>query len=651
MTTKRKTAKLSKLTVILTSLCLSACDALPEIIINPGHAAPRLASQNTPDTATHQQNNQTPNQAPIIHSFSANPNNVILTENDKITFNVIAVDPDGDELSYTWAATKGILSTTQGQFAQWSPLRSDQTLEKGLATIAVIVSDGKTVRVAQHNIEIANAAHPQEARVLDVRPQIIERSEHPEIQQAIDQAIKKLVAPQKSMPPDFPPEEDIQQIPEALRPAPVIPSDEQKLPASMPSEGPNFVPSPPAQEPAHEMPFSPQEPAHEIPSSPQGPTHEIPFSPEPVHEVPFSPQEEPTHEIPSSPEPVHEIPSSPQQPAYEPPPVTISPPNTPSCDFCQTAAQTGQNVTMRVRLTSPDGQPVKASINWGDGSSHQHSTFVPSGSTVTFNKTYTQANTYPVGVAAWVQGTSGGIRSQGTLSQNIAITAPQDNKPHFSSTSLASSVTVPNKIYFSGTAHDDKALSHLTMLVSGPKGNNLTAFSTPISGTSHSLNNYFFDSNNSSYAGVAGNYTVALWIKDSAGQTESRVFNVNVSAPAPSYGYRLQSSSVTTGGGTWGSILRLNASINSSGNVTFTVSKSSGTFTTTSMAYLKVGTYESHGVNHGSGNIPAGGSSRSFSLSMPQQSWPDNVKSYYVRVQNNDGFAWVGPIRVERYVQ
>jgi hypothetical protein len=125
-------------------------------------------------------------------------------------------------------------------------------------------------------------------------------------------------------------------------------------------------------------------------------------------------------------------------------------------------------------------------------------------------------------------GNSSNVFFQVQVTDETAINNPDTIKPYFSNAYLSSSVTKPNAINFSGNAYDDKGLSIITMKVSGPKGNDLTAFSNNISGTSHSLSGYYFDSNNSYYAGVAGSYTVALWIKDSAGNTESKVFGVQV---------------------------------------------------------------------------------------------------------------------------
>jgi len=95
-------------------------------------------------------------------------------------------------------------------------------------------------------------------------------------------------------------------------------------------------------------------------------------------------------------------------------------PHTPSCDFCQTAAQTGEMLTIRVRLTSPDSKPVKASINWGDGSQPQQSNFVASGNTVIFTKSFATAGARQISVTAWNEDN---VSSAGSLNQSVQITA------------------------------------------------------------------------------------------------------------------------------------------------------------------------------------------------------------------------------------
>ncbi|MEI7894180.1 MAG: hypothetical protein WCI05_13890, partial [Myxococcales bacterium] len=135
------------------------------------------------------------------------------------------------------------------------------------------------------------------------------------------------------------------------------------------------------------------------------------------------------------------------------------------------------------------------------------------------------AGTYTV--ALWVKDTSAQTASK-TFTVSVT-SAAVDDLPSVSGASLASSVTTPNKIYFSGNATDDIGLTTITMMVSGPKGNNLTAFSdTAVSGKTKSLSAYYFDSSSTAYAGVAGTYTVALWVKDTSAQTASKTFTVTV---------------------------------------------------------------------------------------------------------------------------
>jgi hypothetical protein len=174
-----------------------------------------------------------------------------------------------------------------------------------------------------------------------------------------------------------------------------------------------------------------------------------------------------------------------------------------------------------MKVSGPKGNDLTAFSNYISGTSHSLGNYYFDSN----NSSYAGvAGNYTV--ALWIKDAAGN-----TESKVFGVTvgdAPDTSKPYFSGTYLSSSVTKPSKIYFSGNAYDDKGLSIVTMKISGPKGNDLTAFSNNISGTNHYLGNYYFDSNNSYYAGVTGYYTVALWIKDIAGNTESKVFSVQV---------------------------------------------------------------------------------------------------------------------------
>ncbi len=111
-------------------------------------------------------------------------------------------------------------------------------------------------------------------------------------------------------------------------------------------------------------------------------------------------------------------------------------------------------------------------------------------------------------------------------------TTSTDTAPYFESVALNGTVQIPEKIKFSGTAKDDIGLKSISMKVSGPKVTDYTAFTDTesVDGTSKDLSDYYFYSNDSSYAGIAGTYTVKLIITDTSDQTESKTFTVIVSS-------------------------------------------------------------------------------------------------------------------------
>jgi phytoene/squalene synthetase len=84
------------------------------------------------------------------------------------------------------------------------------------------------------------------------------------------------------------------------------------------------------------------------------------------------------------------------------------------------------------------------------------------------------------------------------------------------------------KKFISGIARDDKELKRVVMKVSGPKGSDIQAFSEMIDGVAHDLSNYAFDSNNSTYAGLKGSYSVELEVIDDVDQTTTQTFSINV---------------------------------------------------------------------------------------------------------------------------
>ncbi len=91
---------------------------------------------------------QKENHAPAINSLTANPDSVKPSQASILTVN--AEDPDEDDLSYTWIASSGTLSSTSGTSVTWT---APATV--GNYTISVTAEDpegskdteGKTIKV------------------------------------------------------------------------------------------------------------------------------------------------------------------------------------------------------------------------------------------------------------------------------------------------------------------------------------------------------------------------------------------------------------------------------------------------------------------------------------------------------------------------
>jgi hypothetical protein len=95
---------------------------------------------------------------PIIQAMSAQPTQTS-SKDDVVTFTVVATDPAGQPLQYTWSATKGTLSATTGQTVSWRPIKMDGSVESGLATVSLVVSNGTQAKTGTVNIMIgANGA-------------------------------------------------------------------------------------------------------------------------------------------------------------------------------------------------------------------------------------------------------------------------------------------------------------------------------------------------------------------------------------------------------------------------------------------------------------------------------------------------------------
>ncbi len=142
--------KLIKFYTLITSLSLfSSCGDLSTLLKSTlpmaSHAWPPTESSvpvaiktslPSPKTITSE------NTKPIIQQVLPNPLN-IATANDVITLKALSYDKDNDTLRLIWTATKGSLSSNQGESITWKPQKSNGELETGLATITVLVDDNK----------------------------------------------------------------------------------------------------------------------------------------------------------------------------------------------------------------------------------------------------------------------------------------------------------------------------------------------------------------------------------------------------------------------------------------------------------------------------------------------------------------------------
>ncbi len=95
--------------------------------------------------------------------------------------------------------------------------------------------------------------------------------------------------------------------------------------------------------------------------------------------------------------------------------------------------------------------------------------------------------------------------------------------------------------------------------------------------------------------------------------------------------------------GTWGSILKLKASISGTALILTATKKDGIPWISSGKLYFKVGTYKSFGSNRKTINIYSGNKSSSYTHNM--SSFDTYPKRFYVRYDaNSGGYAWVGPI-------
>lgn len=130
----------------------------------------------------------------------------------------------------------------------------------------------------------------------------------------------------------------------------------------------------------------------------------------------------------------------------------------------------------------------------------------------------------------------------------------------------------------------------------------------------------------------------------------------SISAPRPDpleigWAYSASPYSTSSGGGTWGSILRLELFQTEpidSNEAHFRIQKKDGSgFTTSGIVSLRRGS--SNGSIVLLSPIYAGELSRDFHLDFNDINWaPGKYIDFYGRVENNSGHAWVGKIRVTK---
>ncbi len=118
------------------------------------------------------------------------------------------------------------------------------------------------------------------------------------------------------------------------------------------------------------------------------------------------------------------------------------------------------------------------------------------------------------------------------------LAAADTTLPSFSNAQLngknpgnSSQVSLGQTLSFAGSVSDNVALAKLTVNISGPKGNDLTVVTSTVSGTSRSLSSYSINTSNTSYAGVAGNYTATFFAKDTSNNVSSKTWNFSVVVP------------------------------------------------------------------------------------------------------------------------
>jgi hypothetical protein len=123
---------------------------------------------------------------------------------------------------------------------------------------------------------------------------------------------------------------------------------------------------------------------------------------------------------------------------------------------------------------------------------------------------------------------------------------------------------------------------------------------------------------------------------------------------AGNYTYNLSQNNTTNGGGTWNTILSMTATITQNQTISATLSKQDKSAFSGGYVYLQKDLYEaSSALNLSSDYITAGQYSVTVisysSLENIEANWIDDEMKIYMRFESiSGGYAWVGPIGIER---
>ncbi|MBF0524100.1 MAG: M23 family metallopeptidase [Deltaproteobacteria bacterium] len=218
---------------------------------------------------------------------------------------------------------------------------------------------------------------------------------------------------------------------------------------------------------------------------------------------------------------------------------------------------------------------------------------------------------------------------------NFQVIKSEDSTPPTGRVSgISSSYIKGNTVSYTVEGQDETNLAKLHFQVTDSSGSFKHDQLWNVSGTSASYSNSFSTSGWS-----PGTYYYTLFVQDAAGHVSPFHGQFQLTQV-----FRIDKSDTTSGGGTWGAILKMTASLSGT-NLTLTVSKADGSaFTSSGTVYFKVGTYESSGENRYTLSVNSGDRSKAYYHDLT--SYPGYPKGFYVRCENQGGYAWVGPINV-----